>query len=110
MRTITIEVPVELPGDQVFARLTEQGGFPEVNMGTSQVDAARRRLSWQDGEFGGEVAVSDRRPGTCAVQVEVRTDRDDDEVVRTELQRAVAALAQRALAEDSTEDTGRAWH
>jgi hypothetical protein len=29
MRTITIEVPVELPGDQVFARLTEQAASPK---------------------------------------------------------------------------------
>jgi hypothetical protein len=44
------------------------------------------------------------------VLVELRTDRTDEEPVRSELQRAVASLTQRALAEDSTEETGRAWH
>lgn len=80
MRTVTVEIPVELPVERIRA------------------------------ELGCRVAAVDDRPGTCAVLVELRTDRTDDEVVRTEMQRAVASLAQRALAEGNPDETGRAWH
>jgi hypothetical protein len=84
---------------------------------TMRRDSDRHRLLHDDelvrelrGTPAGQPALSESRPGTCAVLVELRTDRSDDDVVRTELQRAVASLSQRALADDSTEDTGRAWH
>lgn len=121
MRTVTIEVPVELPAEQVFGRLAEAGGLgpflaeplrSEASLGSPRIDRAGRRLAWREegGERGGEVSVVDRRPGDCAVAVELRTDAADEDTVRTELQRAVASLAQRALAEDSDVETGRAWH
>ena len=119
MRTISIEVPVELPADQVFTQLADAGGLGrfvaeplrhEVDRGEPKIEAAEQRLSWQDGELGGEVSVVDRQPGTCAVQVELRTERTDEELIRTELQRAVASLSQRALVEDGSDETGRAWH
>jgi hypothetical protein len=117
MQTLTIEVPVELPADQVFTRLADAGGLgpflsesvrPEATRGWQRLDSTKQRLSWQEGntEVGGEVSVVDRKPGSCAVVIELR----DADVIRTELQRAVAALAQQALADGDATDTGRAWH
>ena len=121
MQTLTIEVPVDLPADQVFTRLADAGGLgpflsesvrPEATRGWQRLDSAKQRLTWQDGdnELGGEVSVVDRRSGSCAVVIELRTDRADADVIRTELQRAVAALAQQALADGNATETGRAWH
>lgn len=120
MRTLSIEVPVELPADDVFSHLAAAGGLgpflsdsvrPEANRGQTQVDEAGRRLTWEhDSELGGSVSVVERRPGTCTVVVELRAERTDHDLVRTELERAVAALAQRALADGDSAETGRAWH
>ncbi|HEY2697331.1 MAG TPA: hypothetical protein VGJ45_17830 [Pseudonocardiaceae bacterium] len=98
MSTITIEVPVELPAEQVQAELTNAGG-----LGPFLSEPIRS-------ESDCRVSVADREPGTCTVSAELETDRADDDLVRTELQRAVAALAQRALTDASPDETGRAWH
>jgi hypothetical protein len=121
MPTVTIEVPVELPADLVFAQLVEADGLApflsepvrsQACRGTPRFDRAARRLVWgeRDAERGGQVSVVDSRPGSCAVSLELRTEATDENLLRTELQRAVASLAQRALVSDSTVDTGRAWH
>jgi hypothetical protein len=97
MSTITIEVPVELPAEQVEAELTKAGG-----LGPFLSEPMRS-------ESDCRASVADREPGTCTVSAELDTDLADD-VARTELQRAVASLAQRALADASPDETGRAWH
>ena len=98
MPTITIEVPVALPASRIQGTLDDAGGLsPFLTEPTRSGPEAR-------------VSIADRKAGTCAVTVELRTERTDHDVVRTELQRAVAALAQRALAADSAEESGRAWH
>lgn len=103
MPTISIEIPVELPAEQVEAELANAGGLTPFLSEPIRSEA-------NQAESDCRVSVSESRPGSCAVLVELRTDRTDDEVVRTELQRAVASLSQRALADDSAEETGRAWH
>lgn len=103
MSTISIEIPVELPAEQVEAELANAGGLTPFLSEPLRSEANRTESECR-------VSVSESRPGTCAVLVELRTDRTDGDVVRTELQRAVASLSQRVLADDNTEDTGRAWH
>ena len=98
MAIITIEVPVELPASQVQGTLDDAGGLsPFLSEPIRSGQEAR-------------VSIVERQPGACAVAVEMRAEETDADVVRTELQRAVAALAQRALAGDSPDETGRAWH
>lgn len=111
------DVPVDLPGKQVFDYLA--GGtnlrdcFPEqlrpgvpLGMGSDDV---RQRIEWtaDDGGRGGSMSVADNGPAACVVQVEIHGDGVDDAALQKNLELVVGTLAQQALDQDDSDHRGR---
>jgi cytosine/adenosine deaminase-related metal-dependent hydrolase len=101
----SFDVPVDLPGKQVFDHLAEQTNLrewlpekvrPGVPLGMGS-DDARQRIEWtaDDGERGGSISIADNGTSACVVRVEIHGEGVDDAALQRDLEKAVSELTQR---------------
>lgn len=92
---------VGMAADELFGFLARPESLPRHLPGltgsTPGVDTDRRRVTWDENGYRGELVVIDDGPGRSQVVAAVRTDREGD--VGRELREAVAALLHQATGE-----------
>ncbi len=101
MTSYEYRAPVEMSARELFEFLSRPEALPQhlpgLSGSTPRVDHDRRRLSWEENRYRGELSVVDDGAGHSEVAIAVETDEPGD--VRRELEEAVAALVHRATAE-----------
>ncbi|QQQ75786.1 SRPBCC family protein [Saccharothrix sp. 6-C] len=101
MTSYEYRAPVEMAARELFEFLARPQSLPQhlpgLSGATPRIDHDRRRVSWEEGGYRGELDVVDDGAGHSEVVIAVETDDPGD--VRRELEEAVAALAHRATAE-----------
>ncbi|MFD1149752.1 SRPBCC family protein [Saccharothrix hoggarensis] len=93
--------PVEMAAGELFDFLSRPGSLPQhlpgLSGSTPRVDHDRRRVSWEEGGYRGELTVVDAGAGRSEVTIAVATEEPGD--VQRELEEALAAVVHRATAE-----------
>ena len=93
--------PIEMGAAELFGFLARPGSLPQhlpgLSDSTPRIDHDRRRVSWEEGRYRGELTVVDAGAGRSEVTIAVVTDEPGD--VQRELEEALAAVVHRATAE-----------
>ncbi|MCE6999439.1 SRPBCC family protein [Saccharothrix sp. S26] len=101
--------PVEMAARELFEFLARPGSLPQhlpgLSGSTPGIDHDRRRVSWAEGRYRGELTVVEDGAGRSQVTLAVETDEPGD--VQRELEEALAAVVHRATAEADVEAAGK---